>query len=109
MLTKKEFISILDILEEEKKLSDQLDEALKKYANDQVFTGFTNFRITDKILSWLKNTMNDKDDYIQWYYETPLSNIDCHKIYIKQNDHQETFTINTKEALYDLLTNSLQK
>ena len=113
MLTKKQFLTIMNIILKEEESQNKFDEALKEYAPSD-FTGFAKMGLLDDLVGFLKNVMNDEGDYISWWlWDSPDKgkNPKFCKIWLGDADDPETpvMEITTPEKLYDFLLLNYEK
>lgn len=115
MLTKKQFVKILNHIIKEEEKQDKLDQALREYAPSD-FTGFSKPDETTFLVGVLEELMGDKPQgeynstYISWWlWDCPdrgrCKNDDSCTIWFGERDDENTdkIVVRTPEDLYDVL------
>ena len=97
VLSKEQFTKYINHIIDLCENSETLEKALQVFCNDREFTGF--FYSCEFELKFLKNLIDDEDDWIEWWIyegrESPKENaIDC---------NGKKLTIDSPETLYDFL------
>jgi len=107
MLTKKQFLTILELILKEEDSQEKFDEALREYAPSD-FTGFAKTGLLDILVDFLVDAMGDDDGYISWWlWDAPDRgrNKKGSRIWLGDSDDPDTEVIEivTPEQLYNFL------
>ena len=97
MLSKNVFCDALNAIKEQSKINEEFSKALETVGDGFFVFGAKN-KLLDALLSVLKDGMNDKYDYVDWWlYETSAG----YDVWDKSNDKH--WVLDTPEKLYDYL------
>lgn len=107
MLTKKQFLTILNLILKEEDAQEKFDEAIREYAPSD-FTGFAKTGLLDTLVDFLVDAMEDSDGYISWWlWDAPDrgKNKKGSRIWLGDSDDPDTEVIEivTPEQLYSFL------
>lgn len=107
MLTKKQFLTILNLILKEEDAQEKFNEALREYAPSD-FTGFAKMGILDTLVDFLVDAMEDSDGYISWWlWDAPDRgrNPKGCRIWLGDSDDPDTEVVEiiTPEQLYSFL------
>lgn len=98
-ITKETFCKALSLIQEQDSINDAFAEALQTVGDGHYVFGVKNKYLSAAVLV-LKEAMNDKYDYIDWWLFEPASDRT-----IWSADESESWDLKTPEALYDYILN----
>lgn len=97
-ITKETFCKALELIQEQEAINEQFGKALNAVGDGHFVFGVKN-RCLSAALLVLKEAMNDKYDYIDWWlYET-------NDYMIWSGDNTKSWNLREPEALYDYIQN----
>lgn len=97
-ITKETFCKALELIQEQEAINEQFGKALNTVGDGHFVFGVKN-RYLSAALLVLKEAMNDKYDYIDWWlYET-------NDYMIWSGDNTKSWNLREPEALYDYIQN----
>ena len=99
MISKETFCTAFSLIKQQAAINTEFSLALEKVGNGHFIFGTDN-KYLEALLVVLKEAINDKYDYIDWwlYEATP-----DYKVW--SNDEKKEWTLDTPEALYDFIIN----
>ena len=97
-LSKEVFCKALTLIQEQEKINEQFTKALDLVGNGHFVFGTEN-RYLEALLLVLKEAMNDKYDYIDWWL------YDTSDYMIWSGDEKQEWYLKEPEALYDFIVN----
>ena len=99
MITKETFCKALALIKQQEEIDEQISKALDLVGNGHFVFGTGN-RYLEGLLLVLKESVNDKYDYISWWlYEAT----DDYTVY--ESDNSKSWCLKEAEALYDFIIN----
>ena len=103
MLSKETFCRALEMLREQEKIDHDFSNALEMVGDGHFVYGVPN-RYMNALLMVLKEAVNDRYDYIEWWVFR--ESVDF-KVYAA--DDSTEWDLHTPEALYDYIVNECQE
>ena len=102
MISKETFCTAFSLIKQQAAINTEFSLALEKVGDGHFIFGTDN-KYLEALLMVLKEAINDKYDYIDWwlYEATP-----DYKVW--SNDEKKEWTLDTPEALYDFIINETQ-
>lgn len=101
MITKETFCKCLDLIQEQERINEQFSKALDLVGNGHFVYGTENRYLTALLLV-LKETMNDRFDYIDWW----LYDTDDYMVW--EVNEKKKWCLKEPEALYDFIIGECQ-
>ena len=103
MISKETFVKVLQLIQEQNKINDHFEEALALVGEGHFVFGVNN-KFYEAAMILLKESVNDKYDYISWWlYEGEPE----YKVW--SSDGDEEWDLKDPEALYDFIVTECQK
>ena len=98
MLSKETFLKALALIQEQEKIDDNFSKALEAVGDGHFLYGVNN-KYHEALMLVLKESVQDKYDYIEWWlYETT-----DYKVWTE--DGAKEWDLKEPEALYDFIVN----
>ncbi|MBQ7504688.1 MAG: hypothetical protein IJT79_05155 [Ruminococcus sp.] len=97
MLSKDTFCKALLMIKQQEATNEEFSQALNKVGNG-FFAFGTDNKFLEALLMVLKETVNDKYDYIDWWLYEATSNYT-----VWSEDMKKEWVLDTPEALYDFI------
>ena len=99
MLSKDTFCKALLLIKEQDRINKRFAESLQTVGDGSYVFGTKN-KYLEALLLVMKEAVNDKYDYIEWWLYEVSSD---YKVWSK--DETKVWTLDTPEALYDFIVN----
>lgn len=104
MLTRKTFVDAISKIQKHEELIERLDSVCREFSSFRPGLDFGNLHL-QALLEVLKEAMDDKYDYINWW----LYDGSSHVVSWKENGHEVSVDLTEVNALYDFLVENAAK
>ena len=97
MISKETFVKVLQLIQEQNKINDQFEEALALVGEGHFVFGVNN-KFYEAAMILLKESVNDKYDYISWWLYEGTSD---YRVWT--DDERKEWYLKEPGALYDFI------